>query len=335
MQLQVDFYSPTGQQDQERKVICFIDMSTLNVEDKNSKKPLKLLAGPKELKYGRYHVRKVKTTGKTAPTVLTLKVHSSGKPILAGVVLKRVLLKHTKEIVSDLTDYHMKNLHNTTGDLMTDSDFVSAIKRNLFNPGKQNAADIMEAMLSRLKLLSDGSFNCDALSEGENKHSEPRTNKAVSMSKRPDKGEEQSQDMLEFDFISGLKQMNWQFIDQLVESVMKLCLVMAKYSNNGAALAELEEQAELANNHNFQVGGPRCSHDVAMPQNYQDSLGSEVIVNNQCSTSNLQKQLQAILQWMAASQFNVPMLYFMGDNDGQLEKLPEVSDKAAEKGYSI
>ncbi|CAO2628992.1 A-kinase anchor protein 4 [Lemmus lemmus] len=33
---------------------------------------------------------------------------------------------------------------------MTDSDFVSAVKRNLFNHGKQNAADIMEAMLKRL-----------------------------------------------------------------------------------------------------------------------------------------------------------------------------------------
>ncbi|CAO2628997.1 A-kinase anchor protein 4 [Lemmus lemmus] len=44
----------------------------------------------------------------------------------------------------------MKNLHNITGDLMTDSDFVSAVKRNLFIYGKQNAADIMEAMLKRL-----------------------------------------------------------------------------------------------------------------------------------------------------------------------------------------
>lgn len=150
------------------------------------------------------------------------------------------------------------------------------------------------------------------------------------MSKRPDKGEEQSQDMLEFDFISGLKQMNWQFIDQFVESVMKLCLVMAKYSNDGAALAEFEEQAALANNHNFQVSGPRCSHDVVMPQNYQDSFGPEVIVNNQCSTSSLQKLLQAVLQWMAASQFNVPMLYFMGDNDGQLEKVSNTRNKMKE-----
>nr|XP_010962425.1 A-kinase anchor protein 4 [Camelus bactrianus] len=467
----------------------------------------------------------------------TLKVHSSGKPIPACVVLKRVLLKHTKEIVSDLIDSCMKNLHNITGVLMTDADFVSAVKRNLFNHGKQNAADIMEAMLKRLvsallgekketksqslayaalkagshdpkcknqslefsamkaemkgkdkskikpdecksltsaekvsehilkesltmwnqkqgnqgkmaskactskdgkreispstdslakdlivsalmliqyhltqqakgkdaledecpttgymtqstqyekcggsqsakalsmkhlesqgapgpstslkenqqldsqkldmsnivlsliqKLLNESSFNGEDLCESDTKSSEPRANKATSMSKRPDKGEDQCQNNQELDLMSGMKQVNRQFIDQLVESVMKLCLIMAKYSNNGEALAELEEQAALANNSNFQAGGPRCSHDSAMSQNYPDAPGPEVIVNNQCSTSSLQKQLQAVLQWIAASQFNVPMLYFMGDDDGQLEKLPEVSAKAAEKGYSV
>ncbi|XP_003917767.1 A-kinase anchor protein 4 isoform X2 [Papio anubis] len=468
----------------------------------------------------------------------TLKVHSSGKPIPACVVLKRVLLRHTKEIVSDLIDSCMKNLHNITGVLMTDSDFVSAVKRNLFNQWKQNAADIMEAMLKRLvsaligeeketksqslsyaslkagshdpkcrnqslefstmkaemkgrdkgkmksdpcktltsaekvgehilkegltiwnqkqgnpckvatkacsnkdekgekinastdslakdlivsalkliqyhltqqtkgkdtceedcpgstmgymaqstqyekcgggqsakalsvkhleshrapgpstcqkenqpldsqkmdmsnivlmliqKLLNENPFKCEDPCEGENKHSEPRGSKATYMSKRSDKGEEQCQDHQELDFISGMKQVNWQFIDKLVESVMKLCLIMAKYSNDGAALAELEEQAASADKPNFR--GTRCIHSGAMPQNYQDSLGHEVIVNNQCSTNSLQKQLQAVLQWIAASQFNVPMLYFMGDKDGQLEKLPQVSAKAAEKGYSV
>lgn len=468
----------------------------------------------------------------------TLKVHSSGKPIPACVVLKRVLLKHTKEIVSDLIDSCMKNLHNITGVLMTDSDFVSAVKRNLFNHGKQNAADIMEAMLKRLvsallgekketktqslsyaslkagsqdpkcknqslefsamkaemkgkdkgkmkpeqcksltsaekvsehilkesltmwnqkqgnqgkmpskactnkeekrekispstdslakdlivsalmliqyhltqqakgkdafeeecpgsatgymtqsaqyeksgsgqstkalsmkhlesrgtpgpstslkenqqldsqkldmsnivlmliqKLLNESPFNCDDLCEGENKRSEPRTNKAASVSKRPDRGEEQCQENQELDFISGMKQVNRQFIDQLVESVMKLCLIMAKYSNNGAALAELEEQAALANNSNYQPGGSRCSHDAAMSQNHQDSPGPEVIVNNQCSTSSLQKQLQAVLQWIAASQFNVPMLYFMGDDDGQLEKVSNATGARRKEGW--
>ncbi|XP_004713195.1 A-kinase anchor protein 4 [Echinops telfairi] len=470
----------------------------------------------------------------------TLKVHSSGKPIPACVVLKRVLLKHTKDIVSDLIDSCMKNLHNITGVLMTDSDFVSAVKRNLFNHGKQNAADIMEAMLKRLvsallgekkeaksqclsyaslkagshdskcknqslefssmkaemkgkdkgkmkpeqcksltsaekvsehilkesltmwnqkqgnqgkvpskispnkeekrekispstdslakdlivsalmliqyhltqqakgkdlfedegpgstmgymaqstqyekcgsgqsgkslsmkhlesrgspgpstslkenqqqdsqkqdmsnivltliqKLLSESPFNCEDISEGENKSSESRTSKSASISKKPDRVEELCQENQEFDFISGMKQVNRQFIDQLVESVMKLCLIMAKYSSNGAALAELEEQAALANNPNYQASSSRCGHDHMMSQNHQDIPGPEVIVNNQCSTSSLQKQLQAVLQWIAASQFNVPMLYFMGDDEGQLEKLPEVSAKAAEKGYSV
>ncbi|XP_054422339.1 A-kinase anchor protein 4 [Pteronotus mesoamericanus] len=478
----------------------------------------------------------------------SLKVHTSGKPIPACVVLKRVLLKHTKEIVSDLIDSCLKNLHNITGVLMTDSDFVSAVKRNLFNHGKQNATDIMEAMLKRLvtallgeketksqsllyaslkagshdlkcknqsknqslefssmkaemkgkdkckikpdeckslispervgehilkesltmwnqkqgnqgkmpgkactikegkrekispstdslakdlivsalmliqyhltqqakgkdtleedcpgstmgymtqsaqyeknasgqsakalsmkhlesrgapgssssvkeaqqadcqktdmsnivlsliqKLLNESTFNRDSQStsnsdeqyEAESKPSEFNSNKATCMSER---GEEQFQDNSEFDFVSGTKQMNRQFIDQLVESVMKLCLIMAKYSNNREALAELEEQAALTNNPSYQPGGPRCSHEGAMSQNNQEFPGPEVIINNQCSTSSLQKQLQAVLQWIAASQFNVPMLYFMGDDDGQLEKLPEVSAKAAEKGYSV
>ncbi|XP_055284506.1 A-kinase anchor protein 4-like isoform X7 [Moschus berezovskii] len=81
--------------------------------------------------------------------------------------------------------------------------------------------------------------------------------------------------------------------------------------------------------------GPRYSHEAGMCQSYQDCHGPEVIVNNQGSTSSFQKQLQAVLQWIAASQLNVPMLSFMGDSDGQLEKLPEFLAKAAEKGYSV
>ena len=109
---------------------------------------------------------------------------------------------------------------------------------------------------------------------------------------------------------------------------------MAKYSNSGAALAELEEQAALANNPNYQAGGPRCSHDAAMSQNYQDSPGPEVIVNNQCSTSSLQKQLQAVLQWIAASQFNIPLLYFMGDDAGQLKKVSNATRNKKKEGWN-
>ncbi|KAM5197137.1 A-kinase anchor protein 4-like [Hipposideros larvatus] len=401
-----------------------------------------------------------------------LTVHTSGKPIPACVVLKKVLLKHTSEIVSDLIDSCMKNLHKITEVLMTDTDFVSAVKRNLFNHGKQHAADIMEAMLKHLvaaflgarreteaQSLSYASLKagahdpkcknqslefstmkaemkgdkteikadkCKSLTSAEkvgehilkeslsmwnqkqgnqgkiaskacsNKEEtrekvSPSTaslakdlivsalmliqyhltqqakdkeafedypgstmnfmsqsaqyeksgcgqsTKALSMrhleSHGTAGGEQQCNDNQEVDFISGMKQMKRQFIDQLVNSVMKLCLIMAKYSNNGEALAELE--AALANNPNYQAGGPRCSHDGAMSQNYPSTPGPEVIVSNQSSTNNLKKQLQAVLQWIAASQFNVPMLSFMGDDDGQLEKLPEVSAKAAEKGCSV
>ncbi|XP_045410504.1 A-kinase anchor protein 3 isoform X1 [Lemur catta] len=69
---------------------------------------------------------------------------------IATILLKKVLLKHTKEVVSDLIDSFMKNLHNVTGTLMTDTDFVSAVKRSLFSHGSQKATDIMDAMLGKL-----------------------------------------------------------------------------------------------------------------------------------------------------------------------------------------
>ncbi|XP_027714488.1 A-kinase anchor protein 4-like isoform X1 [Vombatus ursinus] len=463
----------------------------------------------------------------------TLEAHSSGKPIPAYIVLQRVL--------SDLIDSCMKNLHNITGVLMTDSEFVSDVKKILFNQGKQNAANIMEAMLKRLdstllgarekketesqslayaslkaeshdaknknqslefsdmkaemmkgkekgkmkpdqcksltgaekvseqvlkesltmwnqkqtgggqtkmhskagtsredskrekispstdslakdlivsaltliqyhltqqakgkdvleepeqpgstmgcmvqgahyektgsgqsakalsmkhlesqsgqhagpstspkeldtqkldmsnivlmliqKLLNESPFSLDDQCESESKRAESKPKVSSSTSKCSDRGEEHSHDHQEFDFISGKKQVNQQFVDQLVESVMKLCVIMAKYSHNGAGLAELQELGL-----SFQAGSSRCAQDAMMSHSRHDNPGPEVIVNNQSSTSNLKKQLQAVLQWIAASQLEVPMLYFMGDEDGQLEKLPEVSAKAAEKGYSV
>lgn len=458
----------------------------------------------------------------------TLKVQTAGRPIPACVVLKRVLLKHTKDVVSDLIDSCMKNLHNITGVLMTDSDFVSAVKRNLFNHGKQNAADIMEAMLKRLvsallgekretksqclsyaslkagsqdpkcknqslefsavkaemkgkdkgkmkadacksltsaekvgehilkesltmwnqkqgnpskippklcsskddkrekispstdslakdlivsalsliqyhlshqakgkdvsddescppstgfltqsaqyekrgsdqsakalsmkhiethgcsgpststkdsqqvdsqkvdmsnivlsliqRFLNESPTSCEDSCDGENKHSECKANKSASMFIRPERGEEQCQESRDLDFINGMKQMNREFIDQLVDSVMKLCLIVAKY-NKGTSCTELEEQASSSSNINFRACPPPRSQEAMTSQTFQEHPGPEVIVNNQCATSSLQKQLQAVLQWIAASQFNVPMLYFMGDDEGQLDKVSNV-----------
>ncbi|XP_040834936.1 A-kinase anchor protein 3 [Ochotona curzoniae] len=69
---------------------------------------------------------------------------------IATILLKKVLIKHAKEVVSDLIDSFMKNLHNITGTLMTDTDFVSAVKRSFFCHGSQKASDIMDAMLGKL-----------------------------------------------------------------------------------------------------------------------------------------------------------------------------------------
>lgn len=85
----------------------------------------------------------------------TMKVQKGKNPPPACVVLKDVLMKHSKEIVSDLIDSSMKNLHNITGALMTDSDFVYGLKKNLYNVGTQKSTEVLEAMVKRLfKVLS-------------------------------------------------------------------------------------------------------------------------------------------------------------------------------------
>ncbi|KAM8978465.1 A-kinase anchor protein 3 [Sarcophilus harrisii] len=79
----------------------------------------------------------------------TLKIQVKDTTI-ATILLKKVLMRHAKEVVSDLIDSFMKNLHNVTGTLMTDTDFVAAVKRSLFSHGSQKATDIMDAMLGKL-----------------------------------------------------------------------------------------------------------------------------------------------------------------------------------------
>ncbi|KAF7241899.1 A-kinase anchor protein 4 [Varanus komodoensis] len=86
----------------------------------------------------------------------TMKVQKGRHPVPACIVLKEVLVRHVKEIVSDLIDSSMKNLHNITGALMTDSDFVCGLKRNVYNVGTQKTAEILEAMVRRLFKLITG-----------------------------------------------------------------------------------------------------------------------------------------------------------------------------------
>uniref|UniRef100_A0A8C5K662 A kinase anchor protein 3 n=1 Tax=Jaculus jaculus TaxID=51337 RepID=A0A8C5K662_JACJA len=79
----------------------------------------------------------------------TLRIQVKDTTIVT-ILLKQVLIKHAKEVVSDLIDSFMRNMHNVTGSLMTDTDFVSAVKRSLFSQGSQKATDIMDAMLGKL-----------------------------------------------------------------------------------------------------------------------------------------------------------------------------------------
>ena len=54
-----------------------------------------------------------------------------------------------------------------------------------------------------------------------------------------------------------------------------------------------------------------------------------MIVSNHNLADTIQnKQLQAVLQWVAASELNVPILYFAGDDEGIQEKVRKQSQKA-------
>ncbi|KAM6356947.1 uncharacterized protein FN964_006014 [Alca torda] len=67
------------------------------------------------------------------------------------VFLKGMLPKDMYEdTVCDLINSIMTNLRSDTNTLMTDSDFVSAVKRNLFNMGSKRSTEILEAMPGRL-----------------------------------------------------------------------------------------------------------------------------------------------------------------------------------------
>ncbi|XP_053246502.1 A-kinase anchor protein 4-like [Podarcis raffonei] len=432
------------------------------------------------------------------------KIHKSRQPLPACVILKRVFLKHTKDVISDLIDSTMKNLHNVTGVLMTDSDFVTTVKKNLFNAGTQKSTEILEAMVLRMynalmsetkekghslvySLLKTGcsldpnapnmhfaslkgglhtreKVKQDPAQSAAQKVGETIIKDGISMlrsktgckgpdrgchDKRPEKssstteflakdliltalmliqqhlltqykdpchdsntssfgfcekggkhgskshgckGDPQQQDYQRGEIQSALlsiiqkvlqeagfnvdeceistknckpssyddrssrksstkhcnpemdsenmDQINKKFIDQLMESVMKLCMYMTK-SPDFVVEDYSDDQATYFTARNKGVSSPdsMASQKPPQPTNIGKPLvpaGSEVIVNNQCAnTSSQNKELQAILQWMAASHFQVPNLTFMNENDEELKKLPQLADKAAKKGASV
>ncbi|XP_025064897.1 A-kinase anchor protein 3 [Alligator sinensis] len=488
----------------------------------------------------------------------TMKIQASDSSI-ACMVLKKVLLKHSKEVVSDLIDSCMKNLHNITGTLMTDSDFVSAVKRTLFNQGSHKAAEIVQAMLNHLHntlivqkpagdkaqsqsltyaSVKSGLETADSKSQNlrfaatktetvtkekektcaetignhiikqgltlwhENKNKcnlcskfqpptsqarnkphenipfsseiqdmpkisadswakdlivtallliqyhliqQENTGKALAEGSSPNKAgttafgffSQQSQDkggdkkfrlssandqdpsaqadesdseksdlqkqnpengmssaILTLiqklinesgcksegqpgnsamdepnrdpgknseghassvhseteqsceDAISGLTKMitnqfdlrgkegsSGQFIDSLVDTVTKLCLMIAKYSNPESALAEIGNGEDGMGGMDSRSPG---AADAALGSGEDSASGRKVIVMNQNPPDNIhKKQLYSILQWVAASQTNVPVLYFLDEDDEFLNKIQQLSSIAMEKGYSV
>ncbi|XP_059587118.1 A-kinase anchor protein 4-like [Alligator mississippiensis] len=460
----------------------------------------------------------------------TMKVEKTGnKHAPACLVLKKVVLKHTREVISDLIDSAMKNLYSVTGELMTDSGFVATVKKNLFNMGSQKSTEILEAMVRRLYnvLLSEPdksrsqslaytilkaglppdsksqsmqfaamkskiqgknkekgnplmqtcteSVSEHTLKEGvtrlytkttctapdkakgsQEKNPGTASNSTESLAKdliltsltliqqhllqqtsKPTGKECSESGAASFGYVSrdahfekagnsqsskslaeasgsrpagtrnqqqlnsqmgdissillsiiqkvlheagfnsedsssetnkslkhtpasewepgkqavanqpnsameqfgNMDQVNKQFIDQLVETAMKLCLFVVKGSGTDSAIGDLSEEPNA-----FDASSAKAQATpmiASLPKQNGNPLtssssGSQVIVTNQNANNNSQnKELQAILQWVVASQFNVPNLSFMHGNEEDLKKLPLLAERAAKKGRSV
>lgn len=127
-----------------------------------------------------------------------------------------------------------------------------------------------------------------------------------------------------------------QFIDQLSVSVTKLSLDLAKDNGSDTTTDEMAEK-QNGSGDSFSGGqttaSPADGGQLANPRKLTDS---EVIVNNQnANNSQVNKELQAILQWMVASHLNIPNLTFINENDNELSKLPLVAEKAGKKAYTV
>uniref|UniRef100_A0ACB8EH12 Uncharacterized protein n=1 Tax=Sphaerodactylus townsendi TaxID=933632 RepID=A0ACB8EH12_9SAUR len=127
-----------------------------------------------------------------------------------------------------------------------------------------------------------------------------------------------------------------QFIDQLSVSVTKLSLDLAKDSSSDTTTDEAVEK-QNGSGDSFSggqtSGSPADGGQLADPGQLTDS---EVIVNNQhVDDSHVNKELQAILQWMVASHLNIPNLTFINENDNELSKLPQLAEKAGKKAYTV
>lgn len=121
-------------------------------------------------------------------------------------------------------------------------------------------------------------------------------------------------------------------IEQLVKSMTRLCLL--EPAGNGSNLASGDTSHKHHSGSSQHLGGPRRASIVRSTMRQMGPNG--VIVTNQNGESgSLNKELQAVLQWMVASHFNVPNLTFLNDREGELSELPRLAQKATSKGYSV
>ncbi|CAI5767568.1 Hypothetical predicted protein [Podarcis lilfordi] len=127
-----------------------------------------------------------------------------------------------------------------------------------------------------------------------------------------------------------MNQTDDQPMDQLSLSVTKLSLRTAKDDASETATDDLPDK-QNGSGDSFSEGQTSTS-----PANGEQLTDSEVIVGNQnADDSPVNKELQAILQWMVASHLNVPNLTFINENDNELAKLPLLAEKAGKKAYTV
>nr|XP_009673694.1 PREDICTED: A-kinase anchor protein 3 [Struthio camelus australis] len=133
--------------------------------------------------------------------------------------------------------------------------------------------------------------------------------------------------------LSGKERSSAQFIDNLVDTVTKLSLMVAKYSNPESSPAERGNREDVTGSVGSKGTG---TADSVVGSSEETTSGHRVVVINQNPSENIyNKQVRALLQWMVASQTDMPVLYFLDDDEEFLDKLQKLSSIAVEKGYKV
>lgn len=123
-------------------------------------------------------------------------------------------------------------------------------------------------------------------------------------------------------------------MDQLMKSMTKLCLLETEGNGSDLASGDTSNKQKSYGCSAPTLGGPRRA-TLTRSSGRQHGSNGVIVTNQNGDSGSLNKELQAVLQWMVASQFNVPNLTFLNDRDGELSDLPRLAQRAAKKGYSV